>query len=289
MIRHPDISAQLTAALHGEDVNPKELSLGRDASRLFMTRAAPVVGAADGGAVLVLHDITDLRRADQVRRDFVANVSHELRTPLTAIRGYLEILLDDRSDPARTRHHLETVARHSKRMERLVADLLRLARLDAQQETLDAAPCDIQQIFTSVVADCAPTIELKAQHVHTSVSADANTVNADPAKLHDIVRNLLENAVHYAPDQADVWLETMRRNDGVDVIVSNSGPGIPVGDLGRVFERFYRVDKARANSGGVGLGLAIVKHLTELHGGRATVDNRPEGGARFTISLPDRH
>ncbi|MDA1185163.1 MAG: ATP-binding protein [Acidobacteria bacterium] len=285
-IRHPDITAQLTAALNGNDVTPQELSLGRDASRLFMTRAAPVIGAADGGAVLVLHDVTDLRRMDQIRRDFVANVSHELRTPLTAIRGYVEVLLDDQSDPAQTRHSLEVIARHSNRMERLVADLLRLARLDARQELLDVAPCDIEEIFAAVVTDCASTIERKSQHVHTLVSAEASTVNADPAKLHDIVRNLVENAVHYAPENADVRLETLARDGGVDIIVSNSGPEIPVEDLGRVFERFYRVDKARSHPGGVGLGLAIVRHLTELHGGRASVQNLPEGGVQFTISLP---
>ena len=286
VVRHPEISAQLTAALSGHDADTHELSLGRDPSQLFVTRAAPVSPAGNGGAVLVLHNITDLRRADQIRRDFVANISHELRTPLTAIRGYLEILLDDESAPELTRQHLEIVAKHSHRMERLVSDLLRLARLDAHQEPLDVAPCDIHQICTSVVADSSPTIERKAQHVHISVSADASTVNADPAKLHDIVRNLVENAVHYAPEHADVRIETLARDGGVDIIVSNSGPEIPAGDLDRVFERFYRVDKARSHPGGVGLGLAIVRHLTELHGGRAAVENRAEGGVRFTISLP---
>jgi two-component system, OmpR family, phosphate regulon sensor histidine kinase PhoR len=286
VVRHPEISAQLTAALRGDDADMHELSLGRDSSQIFVTRATPVSPAGHGGAVLVLHNITDLRRADQMRRDFVANVSHELRTPLTAIRGYVELLLDDRSDPAQTHHSLEIIARHSSRMERLVSDLLHLARLDAQQEVLDLASCDIQQIFTAVVADCSHTIETKAQQVQISVSADASAVNADPAKLHDIVRNLVENAVHYAPEHADVRLETQVHDDGVDIIVSNSGQSIPAGDLGRVFERFYRVDKARSHPGGVGLGLAIVRHLTELHGGRATAENRPEGGVRFTISLP---
>ena len=154
VIRHPDISAQLTAALRGDDVEPQELPLGRDFTRVFFARAAPVAGAS-GGAVLVLHDITDLRRADQVRRDFVANVSHELRTPLTAIRGYIEALVDELPDPAQTRHFLEIVARHSGRMERLVTDLLRLARLDAKQEVLDVAPCEVQQIVGAVVGPVA--------------------------------------------------------------------------------------------------------------------------------------
>ena len=286
VIRHPDISAQLTAALQGGEAAPHELSLGRDSARRFVARAAAVASAGDAGAVLVLHDITDLHRADQIRRDFVANVSHELRTPLTAIRGYVEALLDGPPDEEQTRRFLEIIARHSARMERLVTDLLRLARLDARQELLDVVTCEIQQIFNAVVADLSQTIQAKAQRVTISVAPDACTIEGDPAKLYDIVRNLVENAVNYSPDKADVRLEAVRRDGLVEVSVSDSGPGIPATDLTRVFERFYRVDKARSRPGGIGLGLAIVRHLVELHGGRAAAENRPEGGARFTITLP---
>lgn len=286
VIRHPDISAQLTAALRGGEVDPLELPLGRDTSRVFVARAAPVSPAGGGGAILVLHDITDLRRADQIRRDFVANVSHELRTPLTAIRGYVEAILDGPPDAEETRRFLEIIARHSARMERLVTDLLRLARLDARQELLDVANCEIQQIFNAVVSDLSQTIHAKGQRVTISVAPDACTIDADPAKLHDIVRNLVENAVNYSPEQADVRLEAVRREGLVAISVSDSGPGIPPADLTRVFERFYRVDKARSRPGGIGLGLAIVRHLVELHGGRVAAENRPEGGARFTITLP---
>ena len=286
VIRHPDISAQLTAALQGGEADPHELSLGRDSSRRFVARAAAVASGGDAGAVLVLHDITDLHRADQIRRDFVANVSHELRTPLTAIRGYVEALLDGPPDAEQTQRFLGIIARHSARMERLVTDLLRLARLDAHQELLDLATCEIQQTFNAVVADLSQTIQAKAQHVTISVAPDACTIEADPAKLHDIVRNLVENAVNYSPEQADVRLEAVRRDGLVAISVSDSGPGIPPADLTRVFERFYRVDKARSRPGGIGLGLAIVRHLVELHGGRAAAENRPDGGARFTITLP---
>jgi two-component system, OmpR family, phosphate regulon sensor histidine kinase PhoR len=287
VIRHPDISSQLTAALRGANVDPHELPLGRDMNRIFVARAAPVSAAGGGGAILVLHDITDLKRAEQIRRDFVANVSHELRTPLTAIRGYVEALLDDPADPEQTQRFLEIVARHSARMDRLVNDLLRLARLDAHQEPLDIAPCALEQIFSSVVSDLGLAIEAKQQHVTTSVAPEAGTISADSAKLHDIVRNLVENAVNYSPDRADIRVEALKRPEGhVAITVTDSGPGIPTSDLGRVFERFYRVDKARSRPGGMGLGLAIVRHLVELHGGRATAENRPEGGARFTVTLP---
>jgi two-component system phosphate regulon sensor histidine kinase PhoR len=286
VLRHPDISAQLTAALRGAEASPHELVLGRDTSRQFVSRAAPVLPAVGGGAVLVLHDVTDLKRADQIRRDFVANVSHELRTPLTAIRGYVEALVDDPHDTDQTQRFLEIVARHTSRMERLVTDLLRLARLDAKQEVLEIEACAVQQIFNAVIADLAPAIDAKRQAITTAVEADACTIQADPAKLHDVVRNLVENAVNYSPEGADVRLEARRRGGAIEITVEDSGPGIPPGSLARVFERFYRVDASRSSPGGTGLGLAIVRHLVELHGGRATAENRPEGGARFTVTLP---
>ena len=287
VIRHPDISAQLGTALRGDEVDSRELALTRDPGRTFVARAAPVARGGGGGAVLVLHDITDLRRADQIRRDFVANVSHELRTPLTAIRGYVEALLDDRPDPDETRRFLEIIARQSLRMERLVSDLLRLARLDARQEALDLAPCDMQQLFNIVVGDVAATVETKRQQITIAVDPDACRIEADPAKLHDVLRNLVENAVNYSPEAATIQLEAARHDGAVTITVSDSGPGIPGDDLSRVFERFYRVDKSRSRPGGTGLGLAIVKHLVELHGGQAAAENRPQGGARFVITLPD--
>jgi len=288
VIRHPDIAAQLGTALRGQEVDSREIALTRDPGRTFVARAAPVSRGGGGGAVLVLHEITDLRRADQIRRDFVANVSHELRTPLTAIRGYVEALLDDRSDSEDARKFLEIIARHSERMERLVSDLLRLARLDARQEALDLASCDLQQLFNTVIADVAQTAEAKDQQITTAVDSGGSRVTADPAKLHDVLRNLVENAVHYSPDHAAIRLEAMHQDGVVRISVSDSGPGIPPEDLSRVFERFYRVDKSRARPGGTGLGLAIVKHLVELHGGQAVAENRPEGGARFVITLPNQ-
>jgi two-component system phosphate regulon sensor histidine kinase PhoR len=288
VIRHPDIAAQLGTALRGQEVDSREIALTRDPGRTFVARAAPVSRGGGGGAVLVLHEITDLRRADQIRRDFVANVSHELRTPLTAIRGYVEALLDDRSDSPDAKKFLEIIARHSERMERLVSDLLRLARLDARQEALDLASCELQQLFNTVVADVAQTAEAKHQQITTAVHGGGSRVTADPAKLHDVLRNLVENAVHYSPEHAAIRLEATHQNGSARIAVSDSGPGIPPEDLSRIFERFYRVDKSRARPGGTGLGLAIVKHLVELHGGQAVAENRPEGGARFVITLPNQ-
>jgi two-component system phosphate regulon sensor histidine kinase PhoR len=285
-IRHPDITAQLTAALAGEPVEARELALPRDPGRTFIARVATVAGAGGGGAVLVLHDVTDLRRADQVRRDFVANVSHELRTPLTAIRGYVEALQDGAADAQDARRFLDVIGRQAGRMERLVTDLLRLAALDARQEVLERAPRDVREIFEAVVADLAPASEARRQRVIIEPGREPCVVHADAGKLHDVIRNLLENAINYSPEGATIRLDAVSDEGACTIRVIDSGPGIPPADLTRVFERFYRVDKSRSRPG-TGLGLAIVKHLVELHGGRVTAENLPEGGAVLTVTLPE--
>jgi len=287
VIRHPDIAALLGSALRREPVASRELTLSRDASRTFVARAAAVASGSDGGAVLVLHDITDLRKAGQIRQDFVANVSHELRTPLTAIRGYVEALLDEPRLGTEARGFLEIIGRHTARMERLVKDLLRLARLDARQEPLERTRCSLRDAFDAVLADLAPQVEARHHRVSIDIPADATDADADGGKLHDILRNLVENAVHYSPAESDIRLASERHGGAVHVVVTDSGPGIPPNDITRVFERFYRVDKSRSGPGGTGLGLSIVKHLVELHDGHVSVANRAEGGAVFTVMLPD--
>jgi two-component system phosphate regulon sensor histidine kinase PhoR len=285
-IRHPSIADLVGAALGGHTSDSVQLSPPRDATRTIMARAAPSAAGGAHGAVLVLHDITELRRADQIRRDFVANVSHELRTPLTAIRGYVEALAEGDAKPDENRRFLDIILRHALRMERLVKDLLRLARLDAGQETLELAPCDARALVQSVVADLSPSLDAKGQEVDITVHPGAETLRGDPAKLHDALRNLVANAGAYAPEQTRIQIEVRSQGDRVAIAVSDHGPGIPDEDLSRIFERFYRVDKSRARDpGGTGLGLAIVKHLVELHGGRVWAENRAEGGARFTIEL----
>jgi two-component system phosphate regulon sensor histidine kinase PhoR len=288
--RHPDIAGEINGALHGLSGSGRELILAADSHATLVARGAPVASAAGRGAVLVLHDITDLRRADRIRRDFVANVSHELRTPLTAVRGYVEALLDGVPDPAESRRFLETIARHTFRMDRLVSDLLRLARLDAGQEPLERVPCAIETLFGSVIGDVSSELDARSQHVAQDIAADASVVSGDPAKLQDALRNLVHNASSYAPEGSEIVLAASRSDDRIILSVADSGPGIPEADLPRVFERFYRVDKARSRDardpGGTGLGLAIVKHLIGLHGGTVRAANRAQGGAVFTVELP---
>jgi two-component system, OmpR family, phosphate regulon sensor histidine kinase PhoR len=286
-IRHPAITDLVGAALAEQTPMSVEMSPPRDASRTLMVRAAPATSGSAHGAIVVLHDITELRRGDRIRRDFVANVSHELRTPLTAIRGYVEVLLEGDASADESRRFLEIIERHTLRMERLVKDLLRLARLDAGQETLDIASCDTRALVHAVVSDLAPSIESRRQKVDIVVGPGAETVRADPAKLHDAFRNLIANASTYGPEGSTIRVEARKTGDRTTIAVCDEGPGIPEEASSRVFERFYRVDQSRARDpGGTGLGLAIVKHLVELHGGTVGTDHGPTGGARFTIELP---
>jgi len=286
-LRLPAVVELVAAVLFGRTPDALQFSPPRDPQRTIIARAAPAAGAAEHGVVLVLHDITDLRRADQIRRDFVANVSHELRTPLTAIRGYVEALTDGNATPEESRRFIDVIGRHALRMERLVKDLLRLARLDARQEPLELVSCDTRGLADAVVADVTPAAVERHQRFAVRIEPGAESVRADPAKLHDALRNLVANAVTYAPAQTTIFVDARRVDHRVEISVSDRGPGIPEEDLSRVFERFYRVDKSRARDpGGTGLGLAIVKHLVELHGGNVRAENRPEGGAKFTIALP---
>jgi len=289
-VRHPDIGAMLGRALNGQTPEGLEFSPLRDPNRTIVARAAPLAAEGAAGAVLVLHDITDLRHADRMRRDFVANVSHELRTPLTAIQGYVEALQDEvPPDPGEAARFLEIIARQANRMERLVRDLLRLARLEAGQEPVEPAPTNLETLFTEVVTELEASLEAKGQRVVTEVGPGAGWLHVDAAKLHDALRNLVENAIAYAPPSTTITLASNRGDGEVVVTVADEGPGIPAADLSRIFERFYRVDKARSReSGGTGLGLSIVKHLVGILGGEVKAANRPSGGAIFTVRLPSR-
>lgn len=287
VVRQPDISAQLSRALAGETPPPAEVQLDAEGHRqIWRAQAVPVARERGGGAVLVLHDITDLRHADQVRRDFVANVSHELRTPLTAIRGYVEAISDEPTSPEAPQF-LEIISRHTQRMERLVKDLLRLARLDAGQETIERLVCPVAAIVGAVEHDLGARLAHRGQRLVLTVGDGAESVVGDPAKLQDVFRNLIENASNYGPEGGTVEVESHVEADGVAMSVSDRGPGIPDGDLSRVFERFYRVDRSRTRDpGGTGLGLSIVRHLVELLGGRVAAANREGGGSVFTVWLP---
>ncbi len=287
-IRHPGIVSSLGAAVDGGHPDPIEFQLTQP-SRTLVARATAITPTAAIGAVLVLHDVTELRRADRVRRDFVANVSHELRTPLTTIRGYVEALGEEPVEAAERERFIAVITRQTTRMERLVKDLLRLASLDAREEPIENEPCSLEDLLQTVVRDLSPAIEQKQQTVTVDVSPEVATVVTDVAKLQDALRNIVENASSYSPAGSHIDLSATLDGGRVVIRIEDEGPGIPEADLERIFERFYRVDKARSReSGGTGLGLSIVKHLVQRLGGEVRAANRPGGGAIFTVKLPGR-
>ena len=293
LIRTPEIAHQIARALEAGESTRHEVSLNTDPPKALLASTAALAaegGAGRQGAAVVLHDMTEFRRAEQVRQDFVANVSHELRTPLTAIRAAVDTLLDeglDEGESAAGGRFLDIIARHALRMDRLVSDLLRLARLDAGQETLSLVACPTASLFAAAETEVLPLLEEKTMRVATRIDPGAATIDADQSKLHDVLKNLLENAARYGPAGSGVELAAARQDGHVVLTVEDRGPGMPDADLTRVFERFYRTDRSRTRDpGGTGLGLAIVKHLVGLHGGTAAAANRPGGGAVFTVRLP---
>ena len=248
-IRHPGIVDHIGRALEGEETEGLELSVTRDTTRTLVARVAPVV-TAGRGAVLVLHDITELRKADLVRRDFVANVSHELRTPLTAIKGYAEALLDDPDDADAREKFLDIIHRHATRMERLVKDLLRLARLDAGQESVELVPCDVEGLLRGIANDFEPIAAQKAADHRRQGRAgrgDAGDRRRQAARHRQESRR--ERGQLHAGRRRDRRRRRDQRTAGFELTVSDTGHGIAPDDLARVFERFYRVDKSRTRPG----------------------------------------
>ena len=287
LVRHPDLAKQIAVALQDGRATQAEISIDTMPAKICLASATPLVAKDSPGVVLVLHDVSDYRRTEQIRQDFVANVSHELRTPLTAIRGSVEALLEDPNGHGDALRFVDIIARHTTRMERLVRDLLRLTRLDAGQDPLNLSELSTTSLLAGVQAELMPLLNDKSLRVEVDVAPAAETVMADPAKLHDALKNLVENAAHYAPAESTITLAASRSDDGLALAVDDRGPGVPDADLPRVFERFYRVERSRArNPGGTGLGLAIVKHLIGLHGGTVTASNRPGGGSSFVVTLP---
>ena len=272
----------LDTALAGEVAGPVEVTLG---GRTLSLTARPLT---DGGAVLAFFDLTALRRLEVVRRDFVANVSHELRTPLTVIGGFAETLAEDEVDPARGRAFAATILANTRRMQRIVDDLLDLSRIESGGWVPDPTAVRIADVAADAVLPAAPAAEAKGVAMDVQVADDAATVHADPTAVRQVLANLVENAVrHTSSGRVTVFSE--RVEGGVLLGVRDTGAGIAADHLPRIFERFYRVDTGRARTaGGTGLGLAIVRHLVEAHGGRVRAESVPGRGTTIRCLFPDR-
>jgi two-component system phosphate regulon sensor histidine kinase PhoR len=268
----------------------REVKVSDPSERVLQVHAVPLRFTGEArGVVMVLHDITELRRLEQVRTEFVANVSHELRTPLTSIHGYLETLLDGAlEEPENARKFLGIVFRHTERLGRLTDDLTDLSNIELGRISLRLEPTAVADVADSVLAIISPRAGAGQVTVAAALPPDLPPVVADRDRLAQILINLVDNAVKYTPKGGRVWLEGRLREPGiVEVAVCDTGAGIPKADLPRLTERFYRVDKARSRElGGTGLGLAIVKHLVLAHGGELTIESELWKGTTVRFTLP---
>ena len=240
------------------------------------------------GTVAVFHDVTELKRLENLRREFVANVSHELRTPLTAIRGYAETLRDGAlQDPGRAQEFVRVIHRHAERLQELIDDLLDLSRVEQGKASLSLGPVPLRDLVTQVEAVIRP-LALERKHTLTlDLPEDLPFPWADRGRLAQVLINLLDNAVKFTPDGGRISLSASVREGRVVLTVADSGIGIPPEEIDRIFERFYRVDRSRdRREGGTGLGLAIAKHLTLAMGGTSEVESLPGRGTTFRVSFP---
>src|SRR5712671_3122721 len=290
-IRDPDFLATVKEA-----ANTHEVKTARASSivygRVFDVTAAPL---PDGGAVAVLRDLTETERVEKTRRDFIANVSHELRTPLTSIQGYAETLLDSTLDNvAPNREFLEIIRKNSSRMSRLTEDLLTLARVESGETRFDAEPVPPIELLHDAEENFREIARSQGVDLHIQDSQDGNAppetlpvVLADREAIHQVFSNLIDNAMKYGRSGSRIVLGARLTQRGVEFYVQDFGAGIPSEHLPRLFERFYRVDKARSReSGGTGLGLAIAKHIVLAHGGSIRAESELNHGSTFLFTLP---
>ncbi|NLJ85732.1 MAG: phosphate regulon sensor histidine kinase PhoR [Firmicutes bacterium] len=290
-IRNYDLSQLFQQVLQEQVTAQQEIQIFSPEHHIFQAIVSPIRSQRTGrlvGVVAILHDITEQKRLEQVRTDFVANVSHELRTPLTSVKGFVETLQDGAiDDPEAARRFLAIVATETDRMVDLVKDLLELSRLEASDRALNLSPVDLIQI----VQDMAEAYQERAQELqlelHMDIEDDLPRVNGDATLLRQVIANLLDNALKYTDPAGQVWLTLSRNDNMVELEVRDTGVGIPAKHLNRIFERFYRVDKGRCRKrGGTGLGLAIVKHIVEKHQGTIAIESEYGVGSSFTVALP---
>lgn len=288
VVRQTELVEAVRKVLRGEPRVQSEIVTGTLRQHHFATTVASVRAGETTGAVVVLHDITELRKLERVRRDFVANVSHELRTPLTAIQGFTETLLAGAmDDPQNRRRFLEIILEHSKRLARLTEDLLMLSKMDAERLELEIRRLSVSQLVESCLETSQRRAVEKDLRISFQLPQQLPDIAGDRRRLAEVLQNLLDNAIQYTLPGGKIVVRAETAQNDVIFTVSDTGIGIPKAEQPRIFERFYRVDVARSReAGGTGLGLAIAKHLVEVHGGRLWVESEVGQGSEFHFSVP---
>ncbi|MGE5592063.1 MAG: two-component system histidine kinase PnpS [Betaproteobacteria bacterium] len=290
-VRNHDLAEALESAMRGE-ADTREIKLRSPRQATIGVLSAPISESENGavtGAVAVLHDVTEVRRLEQIRTDFVSNVSHELRTPVTSIKGFVDTLLEGAMDDRATlERFLGIISHETDRLAQIISDLLELSKLESKGTEVRKTPVSLRAVVEAALGIVRGKALQRDIHISVDISPDVPPVPADEALLVQVFVNLLDNAVKYTPEGGHVRVRAHREDGATRVDVSDTGIGIPPEHLPRIFERFYRVDKGRSRQlGGTGLGLAIVKHIVERHGGQVWVASTPGEGSTFSFTLPN--
>jgi two-component system phosphate regulon sensor histidine kinase PhoR len=288
LVRDPKFLGLISGVLASGEAVKCKLQFTTDDASMFETYAAPLAVPPHRGALVILHDITGLERLERIRRDFVANVSHELRTPLTAIRGYAETLLAGAlADTDHNRHFIEIIQAHAIRLNNIASDLLTLSDLESGRRDVEPGPISVEEAVNTALLTVEPEARIRGVYLVRGSVRDA-LITGHAIRLEQALVNLLDNAVKFNKPGGEARIDAGIAPDGrVSISVSDTGNGMPSDDLPRIFERFYRVDRARSREvGGTGLGLSIVKHVVERMDGSIKVESRLGKGSTFTILLP---
>lgn len=290
VLRHHALNELIKTILDTQTSQSKEITLQTFEARHFHVQASVSQHFREEGvcAVLVFHDISNIKRLERVRKDFVANVSHELKTPLTSIKGYIEALLDGaKDDPKKCLEFLSVIQKHTDSLNSILSDLLQLSTIESGQYQWKREPVSIQDLIQKAVGFIRSAAEKKKQSISIMTGQDLPNIPGDPDKLSVVLINLLDNAVKYTPEGGEVTIEAKADREAVEISVSDTGIGISSKEIPRIFERFYRADRARSRElGGTGLGLSIVKHIVEAHRGTVRVQSEAGKGSRFTVVFP---
>ncbi len=288
LLRSAELQMAVEQACREHLIARLELPVEGVRPRVLSVHVSPL-GRELGGSAAVFFDVTELRRLEKVRKDFVANVSHELRTPITAIRGYSETLMSGAvSDPVAAPKMVDIIHRQSERLSELVEDLLELSRLESKQLMLEREPVDLAEAAQRASEAIRPKAEARATSIDLAIPPGFQAFG-DQRAIEQVLLNLLDNAVKYTPHNGHVWVTAKSDDNTVEISIRDDGPGIETRHLPRIFERFYRVDKGRSRDmGGTGLGLSIVKHLVTAMNGEVRVESVPGQGSTFFLALPKK-
>lgn len=290
VVRNAEINSLLKETLTKKVAQKRELEILFPQESFFNVQTSPILNDKKEilGVVAVFHDITELKRLEKIRSEFVANVSHELKTPLTSIKGFVETLASGALNDAKSaKKFLVIIQRHTEKLEDLVNDLLSLSSIESKEAKWNFEPLVLREVIHNVVSLYKEKAEQKHQNLAVNIPRDLPDIFADRLKIEQVFSNLIDNAIKFTSESGTITVEAFSTEAFVCVLIKDSGIGIPAEHLPRVFERFYRIDKSRSRDlGGTGLGLAIVKHIIQAHNGKISVESEVDKGSTFSVFLP---